>query len=110
MPEPALPRLHVPVGEPDHVRGPATSPVTLVEYGDYQCPFCGRAHPVVRALIAQLGNRMRFCFRHFPLTTIHPLAQQAAEAAEAATSASTATGSSASWRATPMPIASGSIS
>jgi protein-disulfide isomerase len=84
MPEPALPRLHVPVGEPDHVRGPATSPVTLVEYGDYQCPFCGRAHPVVRALIAQLGNRMRFCFRHFPLTTIHPLAQQAAEAAEAA--------------------------
>jgi protein-disulfide isomerase len=84
MPEPALPRLHVPVGEPDHVRGPATSPVTLVEYGDYQCPFCGRAHPVVKALIAQLGNRMRFCFRHFPLTTIHPLAQQAAEAAEAA--------------------------
>jgi protein-disulfide isomerase len=84
MPEPAPPRLHVPVGERDHVRGPADAPVTLVEYGDYQCPFCGRVHPMIKKLIGQLGDRVRFCFRHFPLTTVHPLAQQAAEAAEAA--------------------------
>lgn len=78
------PRLRVAVGGRDHVRGPDDAPVTLVEYGDYQCPFCGRAHPMVEALIRQLGEQLRFCFRHFPLTTVHPLAQQAAEAAEAA--------------------------
>lgn len=83
-PETAPSRLQVPVGERDHIRGLASAPVTLVEYGDFQCPFCGRAHPVVKALTRQLGDRVRFCFRHFPLTTIHPLAQQAAEAAEAA--------------------------
>jgi protein-disulfide isomerase len=77
-------RLVLPVGERDHVQGPANAPVTLVEYGDYECPFCGRAHPIVQAVQERLGRRMRFVFRHFPLTEIHPRALPAAEAAEAA--------------------------
>ena len=56
----------------------------MVEYGDFECPFCGRAHAVVKALKKALGRRLRFVFRHFPLATAHPHAQQAAEAAEAA--------------------------
>jgi protein-disulfide isomerase len=58
--------------------------VTLVEYGDFECPHCGAAHPVVTALLERLGRRVRFVFRHFPLTMVHPHAQHAAEAAEAA--------------------------
>jgi protein-disulfide isomerase len=58
--------------------------LTLVEYGDYECPFCARAHPVVVTLLQTLGNELRFGFRHFPVTTTHPHAQKAAEAAEAA--------------------------
>lgn len=68
----------------DHVRGPRGAPVALVEYGDYQCPYCGMAHPVVQALSATLPDEMCFAFRHFPLTTVHPYAWPAAEAAEAA--------------------------
>jgi protein-disulfide isomerase len=68
----------------DHIWGPSDAPVTLLEYGDYQCPYCGQAHHVVKALQAQAGDRLRFVFRHFPLNTIHPYAEQAAEAAEAA--------------------------
>jgi protein-disulfide isomerase len=68
----------------DHIRGPIDAPVTLVEYGDYQCPFCGAAHPIVLAVQREMGDRMRFVFRHFPMTTVHPLAEHAAEAAEAA--------------------------
>ena len=64
--------------------GPAHGPVTMVEYGDYECPYCGQAHPVVKQLRQLMGHRMCFVFRHFPLTTIHPHAQHAAEAAEAA--------------------------
>jgi protein-disulfide isomerase len=79
-----LPRLTVPVGERDHVRGPETAPLTLVEYGDYECPFCAAAHVEVSEVIAILGAELRFAFRHFPLAQIHPHAQQAAEAAEAA--------------------------
>jgi protein-disulfide isomerase len=79
-----LPRLTLPVGERDHVRGPATAPMTLLEYGDYECPFCAAAHREVSEVIAALGDELRFAFRHFPLTQIHPHAQQAAEAAEAA--------------------------
>jgi protein-disulfide isomerase len=56
--------------------------VTLVEYGDYECPHCGRAHPIVQAVQARLGDRLRFVFRNFPLTEIHPHALHAAEAAE----------------------------
>lgn len=82
MPEP--PRLRPRVDECDHVRGPAAAAVTLVEYGDFQCPFCGRAHPVVQALREELDDRLCFCFWHFPLTMVHPLAQQAAEATESA--------------------------
>lgn len=77
-------RLTLPVSARDHTRGPATAPVTLVEYGDYECPHCGRAHPVVERILRQLGDRLRFVFRHFPLMQMHPHAQQAAEAAEAA--------------------------
>jgi protein-disulfide isomerase len=77
-------RLVLPVGERDHVQGPANATATLVEYGDYKCPFCGQAHPIVQAVRARLGRRMRFVFRHFPLTEIHPRALPAAEAAQAA--------------------------
>ena len=76
--------LAVPVGKQDHVRGPLTAPVTLVEYGDYECPHCGHAHVVVQQLEQLMSDAFRFVFRHFPLTTVHPHAAQAAEAAEAA--------------------------
>ena len=71
------------VGEDDHSAGPASAPVTLVEYGDFECPHCGRAYPIVKAVQRRLGTRLRFVFRHFPLTELHPHAQHAAEAAEA---------------------------
>lgn len=67
----------------DHVRGPAESEVTLVEYGDFECPYCGQAEPVVRALIANFGD-LRYVWRHLPLSDVHPNAELAAEAAEAA--------------------------
>ena len=70
--------------ERDHVRGPLASPVTLVEYGDYECQYCGQAYYVVKDLGQRVGSPMRFVFRNFPLTTIHPHAERAAEAAEAA--------------------------
>ena len=76
--------LVMPVGAGDHVQGPASAPATLLEYGDYECPFCEQAHQVVTALQARLGPRVRFVFRHFPLAEIHPRALPAAEAAEAA--------------------------
>jgi len=77
-------RLVVPVGESDHAQGPETALVTLVEYGDYQCPACGQAYPIIKELLARLGRRVRFVFRNFPLATVHPHAEGAAEAAEAA--------------------------
>jgi protein-disulfide isomerase len=80
----AISRLSLPVNERDHIRGSATALVSLVEYGDYECPACGAAFPVVEELQRVLGDRLRFVFRHFPLTQIHPHAQGAAEAAEAA--------------------------
>ena len=76
--------LAVPVDDRDHVLGPEDAPVTLVEYGDYQCPYCARAHPIVQELLRRRTNLMRFAYRHFPLINIHPYAEPAAEAAEAA--------------------------
>jgi protein-disulfide isomerase len=76
--------LKVPVTQRDHIRGPANAPVTLVEYGDYECPLCGAAYPVIEATREQFGRQLRFVFRHFPLTQIHPMAQPAAESAECA--------------------------
>ena len=76
--------LTMPVGERDHAQGPADAPVTLVEYGDYECPYCGMAYPIVKQVQARFGDRLRFVFRNFPLESVHPHAQHAAEAAEAA--------------------------
>jgi Na+/H+ antiporter NhaA len=67
----------------DHIRGPHKSPVTVVEYGDFECPYCGQAEPVVRELLADFGD-VRYVWRHLPLSDVHPHAQLAAEAAEAA--------------------------
>jgi protein-disulfide isomerase len=69
--------------ERDHFRGPADAPVTVVEYGDFECPYCGMAEPVVRELIREFGD-VRYVWRHLPLSDVHPHAQLAAEAAEAA--------------------------
>jgi protein-disulfide isomerase len=69
--------------ERDHARGPKDAPVTLVEYGDFQCPYCGQAESVVRELLSDFGD-VRYVWRHLPLNDVHPNAQQAAEAAEAA--------------------------
>ena len=77
-------RLSPPVTDRDHVQGSAQASVTLVEYGDYECPHCGRAHPIVKEVQRRLGAKLRFVFRNFPLTEMHPHAQHAAEAAEAA--------------------------
>lgn len=77
-------KLTLPVGERDHIQGPAAAPITLVEYGDYECPYCGQAYPIVKELQEQLGDRLRFVFRNFPLSTMHPHAELAAEAAETA--------------------------
>jgi protein-disulfide isomerase len=72
------------VGPRDHVLGPADAPVTLVEYGDFECPFCGRAYPELKRVLGRVGSKVRFVFRHFPLSEQHPHAQHAAEIAEAA--------------------------
>lgn len=76
--------LTVPVSDDDHAEGPADAPVTLVEYGDYECPYCGKAFPIVKRIQEQMGDRLRFVFRNFPIATSHPHARAAAEAAEAA--------------------------
>jgi protein-disulfide isomerase len=76
--------LAPPVSADDHRSGPEDAPVTLVEYGDYECPYCGAAHPIVQEIRRILGPNLRFVFRHFPLKQIHPHAERAAEAAEAA--------------------------
>ena len=76
--------LKPPVSEADHRLGSDASVVTLVEYGDYECPHCGRAQPIVEEVKKRMGARLEFVFRHFPLSNAHPHAEQAAEAAEAA--------------------------
>jgi protein-disulfide isomerase len=74
--------LKVPVTSRDHIQGDESAPITLLEYGDYQCPHCGRAYPIVKALQKQYGKQLRFAFRHFPLVEIHPLAESTSEAVE----------------------------
>ena len=77
-------QLTPPVSQRDHTIGPASARIMLVEYGDYECPHCGAAHPIVKEIRRRLGNGLRFAFRHFPLSRIHPHSERAAEAAEAA--------------------------
>jgi protein-disulfide isomerase len=76
--------LDPPLGPGDHVDGPADARLELVMYGDFQCPFCNAAQPILRRVRERLDGRLRFAFRHFPLTEVHPDAQRAAEASEAA--------------------------
>jgi protein-disulfide isomerase len=78
------PRLTAPIDGRDHIRGAVAAPVTLLEYGDYECPFCREAHGVLKQLLPMMGDEITYAYRHFPLTQIHLHAQQAAEAAEAA--------------------------
>ncbi len=77
-------KLTVPIGKRDHIQGPITAPSNLVEYGDYECPFCGQAYPIVKAVQQRLGDGLCFAFRNFPLANMHPHAEHAAAAAEAA--------------------------
>ena len=75
-------KLKTPVGPEDHAQGDSHAPVTLVEYGDYECPHCGRAYPIVKRVQKHFGKRLRFVFRNFPLGEMHPHAESAAETSE----------------------------
>jgi protein-disulfide isomerase len=75
-------QLKPPVNEKDHIEGPEDAPVTLLEYGDYECPHCARAYPIVKEIRERMGDRLRFVYRNFPLREAHPHAEHAAEAAE----------------------------
>jgi protein-disulfide isomerase len=75
--------LTIPVGPEDHSSGPADAKLTVVEYGDYQCPYCGQAFPIVEKLRDEFADSMRFVFRNLPLADVHPNAEAAAEVAEA---------------------------
>jgi protein-disulfide isomerase len=77
-----MPTLKTPVTLRDHVLGPANAPVALVEYGDYECPHCGAAHSIVKLVLEHFGKNVRYAFRHFPLSQVHPNAEAAAESAE----------------------------
>jgi protein-disulfide isomerase len=74
--------LTLPIGDRDHAQGDVRAPITLVEYGDYECPYCGRAYPIVKRVQVHFGERLRFVYRNFPLAEIHPHALHAAVAAE----------------------------
>jgi protein-disulfide isomerase len=76
--------LALPVGNRDHIQGLSSAIVTLMEYGDYQCPFCGDAYPIIKRIQKHFGEQLGFAFRNFPLARIHAYAERAAEAAEAA--------------------------
>ena len=76
--------LALPMEDRDHIQGPIDAPVVLLEYGDYECPFCGEFHPVIKAIQEQMGEKLCFAFRNFPLPNSHPHAIHAAGAAEAA--------------------------
>jgi protein-disulfide isomerase len=77
-------KLAHPICDRDHIWGPTEAPVTLVEYGDYECPYCGEAYVVMNRILDLLGDDVTYVYRHFPMTTVHPHAALAAEAAEAA--------------------------
>src|SRR5882762_3149151 len=77
-------QLTQPVSGRDHIRGPHSAEVSLVEYGDFECPYCRAAEPIVAGLIEALGEQLSVTFRHFPLSQVHPHARHAAEVAEAA--------------------------
>jgi protein-disulfide isomerase len=77
-------KLALPVAGRDHIQGPIEATITLLEYGDYECPYCGAVYPEIKAVQEQLGERLCFAFRNFPLVNSHPHAQHAAESAEAA--------------------------
>jgi protein-disulfide isomerase len=74
--------LKIPITQSDHIRGPADASITLVEYGDYECPHCAAAYPIGNQVQLSFSGRLRFVFRHFPLTEVHPHAEIAAESAE----------------------------
>jgi protein-disulfide isomerase len=74
----------LPVAKRDHIQGSIDAPIMLLEYGDYECPYCGQAYPTIKDIQERLGDRLCFAFRNFPLVNSHPHAQHAAEAAEAA--------------------------
>jgi protein-disulfide isomerase len=84
MSDPEIVRLKNAVTDRDHVAGPLSAPVTLVEYGNFECIHCGRAYPAIKEVRKLLGNNLRFVFRHFPTVRTHPHSLRAAEAAEAA--------------------------
>jgi protein-disulfide isomerase len=79
-----VPKLKLPVGERDHIQGAPDAKVTLVEFGDYQCPYCGEAYGIIKRVQEKYKENLRFVFRNFPLTEIHPHAEVGAEIAEAA--------------------------
>ena len=87
-------RLAPPVTDLDHVQGDGSALVTLIEYGDFECPSCGKAYPVLKRVKQRLGDRLRFVFRNFPIAQNHPHAEHAAEAAE---SVATLGGNQAFW-------------
>lgn len=89
--------LTPPVSERDHIQGPADAPVTLVEYGDFECPYCAAAYLILKKVKEVMGEQLRLVFRHFPLTQIHPRAEGAAEASEAAGHAGTILGDARSF-------------
>jgi protein-disulfide isomerase len=84
MAAPMKARLALPVSKRDHITGPANAPVTLVEYGDYECPYCAAAHLILKSIRETIPDDFRYVFRHFPMAQMHPHARLAAEAAEAA--------------------------
>jgi protein-disulfide isomerase len=75
-------KLSIPVGPEDHIQGNPAAEFSLVEYGDYQCPYCGEAYPIVKKIQKSFGKRLSFVFRNFPLEQAHPWAESAAEVAE----------------------------
>jgi len=80
----SLNSLTLPVAKRDHIQGSIDAPIMLLEYGDYECPYCGAAYPIIKEIQERVGDRLCFAFRNFPLVNSHPHAQHAAEAAEAA--------------------------
>ena len=84
MNRPGALQLTLPVNRADHTIGPSHAPVTVVEYGDFECPNCKQAAPAVKMLLGHFAGRVRFVYRHFPLEEVHPHALHAAEAAECA--------------------------